>query len=187
MFSHLEPSDSALKVRRNGLNEKIERISKLIYFLVVKLTTLGVLLPALFITLINYFIYDLKDDSYYLSFPIAYVGSSIHIFVGLPFEFSTSFYPRFVRVPFDWKTPFGYLIVSIGVAVSMFVILSVFVPLLCFTIGSTLTAIFLTDDIVNNLIIFNNFTKKSTEHLEETKQHLCNIIQDFSQTKQFSL
>lgn len=83
LFSHLEPSDSALKTRCHGLNVKIERISKLIYFLVVKLTLLGVLLPALFITLINYFIYDLKDESYYLTFPIAYVGSSIHIFVGL--------------------------------------------------------------------------------------------------------
>lgn len=103
------------------------------------------------------------------------------------FEFSTSFYSRFVRAPFDWKTPFGYLIASIGVVISVFDVVSVFVPLLCFAVSSILTAMFLTDDIVNNLTIFNNFTKKSTEHLEETKQQLCNIIQDFSQTKQFSL
>ena len=70
-------SDTALKIKFSELNEKIERISKLIHFILVKLTLAGVELPAFFITLINYFIYDLKDDSYYFSFPIMYVSNPI--------------------------------------------------------------------------------------------------------------
>lgn len=48
------------------LNEKIERMSNLVYLLIIKLTVPGVIIPGLLITIVNYFVYDLGDDSYFL-------------------------------------------------------------------------------------------------------------------------
>lgn len=52
------------------LIEKIERLTQLIYIGVVKLTIPGVIIPALSLTLINLFVYDLGDDSFFLPFPV---------------------------------------------------------------------------------------------------------------------
>lgn len=60
-------------LKYNEVIEKIERISKLFYLIFVKFTLAAVVMPAVVITLINYFIYDLKGDSYYVSIPFTYV------------------------------------------------------------------------------------------------------------------
>lgn len=56
-----------------NLINKIELLSEIYHFMVVKLTMPGVVLPAFLLTMINYFIYDLGNDSYFLPFPIVYV------------------------------------------------------------------------------------------------------------------
>lgn len=48
------------------LNEKIERISNMMYLFIIKLTVPCVIIPGLLITMTNHFIYDLGVDSYYL-------------------------------------------------------------------------------------------------------------------------
>lgn len=60
-----------------NLNDQIERWSKVFYFVVVKLTMSGIILPIVFVTAINLFLYKLGDDSYFLPFPIVYVLISI--------------------------------------------------------------------------------------------------------------
>lgn len=52
------------------LAEKIERMSKIFHFILVKFTLPGFILPALFLTIINYFIHDLGNESYYLPCPL---------------------------------------------------------------------------------------------------------------------
>lgn len=54
----------------NGVNVKIERLSKLIHFVLTKLTVVGLELPALAITMINYFVYDLSEESFFLPEPL---------------------------------------------------------------------------------------------------------------------
>lgn len=48
------------------VNKQIEYMSNVVYLFVAKLTVPGLIIPALLLTLANYFIYDLGDDSYYL-------------------------------------------------------------------------------------------------------------------------
>ena len=55
------------------LNSKIELASKIFNLFVVKFSMPGVVLPAFLLTIINYFMYNLGNDSYFLSLPIAYV------------------------------------------------------------------------------------------------------------------
>lgn len=54
-------------------NAKIERMSKLFYLVFVTLTTPGIVLPPLLITLVNYYVYGLGDESFYLPFREVYV------------------------------------------------------------------------------------------------------------------
>lgn len=60
----------ALKATITKVNESIEYMSKLLHFAILKVTIAGVEIPALLATIINYFVYDLEDDSYLLPFPI---------------------------------------------------------------------------------------------------------------------
>lgn len=52
------------------LNAKIERISRIIDFLMMKLMFPAFIVPAVIITLVNYFIYDLKGESYFIPFSV---------------------------------------------------------------------------------------------------------------------
>lgn len=46
------------------LNEKIETISKWIYF-AIRIFTFIIMVPALLVTAVNYFVFDLKNDSFF--------------------------------------------------------------------------------------------------------------------------
>lgn len=48
-----------------NLNGKIEKSSKLI-FLFVKVSTVLMMIPAAAVTIVNYFVFDLKEESYFL-------------------------------------------------------------------------------------------------------------------------
>lgn len=52
------------------INERIERRSELIYSVLIKSSVAGAILPALLLTTVNYFIYGLGKESYFLPFPI---------------------------------------------------------------------------------------------------------------------
>ena len=53
-------------------NEKVEKFYESYQFAIVKLTYASLLLPPMLITTVNYFIYDLKDESYFLGIPVMY-------------------------------------------------------------------------------------------------------------------
>lgn len=61
-------SDSASHaVNYNELNGKIERICRLIYITTAQCSTPGIIAPSFLITAVNYFVYDLSDESFYIS------------------------------------------------------------------------------------------------------------------------
>lgn len=59
------------------LNLKIEKMCDFIYFALVDVSLVGFLLPALLITLINYYVYDLNEESYLLPSPTMYTRVTI--------------------------------------------------------------------------------------------------------------
>lgn len=58
------------KAKYIELKKDIDLTCKLLDTTIVKLTFIVVLLPPLLISGVNYFIYDLKDESYFLICPI---------------------------------------------------------------------------------------------------------------------
>lgn len=71
-FHHLESQNVSTEtvLAYSKLIGNIELMTKVIRFGLVELTVVGCFFPALVITLINYFYFDLGDESYFLSFPI---------------------------------------------------------------------------------------------------------------------
>lgn len=63
-------NDFATKFQYNELVEKIERVSKVIDFVMMKLLCPGFVIPAVMVTLVNFFFYDLKGESYFIPFSI---------------------------------------------------------------------------------------------------------------------
>lgn len=52
------------------LSEKFEHLSKRMHHSLVKVSATGQMVGAFVLTLVNYFILDLGEDSFYLPFPI---------------------------------------------------------------------------------------------------------------------
>lgn len=78
-FQFAESNNPMASFKYCNLNNKIERFSEVFHFVLVKCTTAGIVLPAILVTMINYFIYDLGDDAYFLPFPIVFV-QKIYLF-----------------------------------------------------------------------------------------------------------
>lgn len=62
-------NDPIAKDKYCKLIEKIEWMSEFFYFVSVKLSVLSLVAPSLLKTFINYFIYNLNDESYILPVP----------------------------------------------------------------------------------------------------------------------
>lgn len=66
-------SSPIAKFKYCNLKQKIELFSEIYYIGVVKLSMSGVVLPSVVSSFINYFIYNMGEDSFFLSYPIVYV------------------------------------------------------------------------------------------------------------------
>lgn len=77
ILNFTESNDLIAMSKYTNLNKKIELLSKIYYFFVVKLTMPGVLMPSFVLTIVNYFVYNLENDSYFLPMPIVYVSITI--------------------------------------------------------------------------------------------------------------
>lgn len=58
------------KIAYYELIVKIERMCEIIHIIVAKVSTLGVIQPYVIITIVNYFIFDLKNESFHLPIPV---------------------------------------------------------------------------------------------------------------------
>lgn len=57
------------KITYNEVNQKIEWVSKLFHFILLRVSAPSNMVPALLLTLVNYFVLDLAEESFYLPFP----------------------------------------------------------------------------------------------------------------------
>lgn len=62
-----------------GLAQRIERILKTSYSILIKIFLPGIVVPSLFRMVTNYFIYNLDDEAFLLPCPMLYVKTGIQI------------------------------------------------------------------------------------------------------------
>lgn len=93
----------------------------------------------------------------------------------------------FLRWPFDWKNPLGYLFFLIAESITCWCINLYGLIGLCFLIGSTWMLMSFTKDITNELAHLNaNETGTSTHRQTNVKVRFNAIIKSYSDAKQFS-
>lgn len=68
----VESGDLLLMLKYDNLNVKVESVSKILHVLFT-LSAFGVILSSLLTTFVNYFIFNLGDESYYLFCPLWFV------------------------------------------------------------------------------------------------------------------
>lgn len=96
------------------------------------------------------------------------------------------FYSIFLRIPFKWTPPLGYIFVWQMTAISLFCVIFVIIPLMSFGIGSCWLMILFIKDILNDLTKLSQITKKSNKIAWELKVRLCNVVQLYSEAKELS-
>lgn len=178
------------------LNEKIEMMTKSIHFAMLKLTLTAGTIPPLLISMINYFIYDLNDEAFlnisltYAQNIVLYFEAKLICFGYIPqrktlidFRFKKHF-----RLPFNQKTPIGYLSLSLFNIIGMFCLIFTSVPILCLLIGSCWLFICFANDITNDLqwLSIGGTTKLKRRRMKEVMDRLCKIVQIHSDLKQLS-
>lgn len=179
------------KIKDKGLNEQIEWISKLVYFVQVKLTVGAVVFPAMLITLVNYFVFNKNDQSYFLPIPIMYVQNEMYLIFIKPSGDGKIIFlvVVFRRLPFNWRTPLGYLMATTFEFVSLFGIVPNIAPSACFAIGASVWVNSFVNDIaqdVNDMNAMHNHLKQQRDFNAMNRRFIA-IIQDFSDAKEFSV
>lgn len=178
--------DANSKAAYVKLNEKTEFTSKLIHFLFTRIAVAVIQLPVLIITLINYYINDLKEESYLLAFPIM-LFRMIFVRVLRVWLIQKLI---FSRLPFDWKRMTGYPVALTFTTLSLFMMFYTMVPTVSLAIGSAWLAETFVGSIINDVKQLSEMTKKSRKNLKKQKQmkHVfCVLVQDFSEVKQLSV
>lgn len=68
-FSTSDSNDPIAKRNYRKSNDIVELFSEMYYFLLVKISVPGIVLPPLVLTIVNYYVYDMGNESYFLPFP----------------------------------------------------------------------------------------------------------------------
>lgn len=91
------------------------------------------------------------------------------------------------RLPFDWRTPFGYLLAYSSQAAGVFCICYNGTPAVGFMIGSSLLFISFIEDLTTEFQSMSASGPSSNQNGTEVKKNFCNIIQLYSDVKQYDL
>lgn len=91
----------------------------------------------------------------------------------------------YIRLPFNWKTPLGYLIAQLAQTLAAYFTLVCLASVLCFLVGSCWLFITFIEDITQNLFVWNNDKTANRNHEDRLKCY-CNIIQSYVDVNQLS-
>lgn len=92
----------------------------------------------------------------------------------------------YFRLPFNIRTPFGYLIYTILTYGSLYCILFNSVPASCFLIGCTRLFICFGNDVRNDLLLLNASGKRRKNSIG-VKQRFLKILQTYADAKELSM
>lgn len=70
---NIESHNPILKDKYGKINARIDRMSKICCIILVEFSMPAIVIPSTLLTLVNYFVFNLGDDSYMLTMPVLYV------------------------------------------------------------------------------------------------------------------
>lgn len=88
-----------------------------------------------------------------------------------------------IRLPFDWKTPLGYLVAWFLQFAGGWATYSVIIPIFSFMIGLCWLFTFVAEDITRDVMAFNANVAAIKNSVKKMKQ-FCGIVQLYSDATQ---
>lgn len=167
------------------LTEKIERMFRFFDILVVKVSFVGTMIPPLLNSVVNYYILDLGDESFLLPRPMMCVEnySAGNCFCQSKFKIEICL--RSFRLPFNWRTPHGYLTAWFLQAIGLFCTVILVPGFNVLYFGSCWLFVSFVNDITNDLPQMNAI-KSQRPNYNKRNSRFCRRVQDYSDLKQLS-
>lgn len=183
--SYILGSHVTSEIIHRETNENVEKICKVVYFLMVQMTLQGTMFPLLCITLVNYFILDLKERSFFLPIPVRWVLINKNYHFGCVFVKWIAKWRQCFSLPFNWKTPLGYSIAWTLEYMAAFSLLFFCVCVMCIYLGLTWTISSILKDIANDLCLLE-MDKKCDKNIIKLKRQFRDIVQSYAEVKELS-
>lgn len=92
-----------------------------------------------------------------------------------------------LRVPFSWKTPYGYFFTLIFAAIDCYSTTSACSATVIIIIGSTWVLITIAEDVTNSLIHLSTIIDSSHTRESQIYEQFYNIVELFSNLKELSI
>lgn len=92
-------------------------------------------------------------------------------------------FESFWRLPFNWRTPFGYLLAMISEGVGIIYTLHTVATIICYMAASCRSFVAILKDIENDVPLLSVGGMSDHSHML-TEKRLCKIIQLYSDLKQ---
>lgn len=161
------------------LNEKIERFNKYLCDLMWASCVFCVLVP-LPLSAIRYYVYRMEEESFFLYSPAWFVFNIDNIWNDRVFWF---FY--FIRYPFDWRNPPGFIIANLSQDVGAISFGCLFTQFYNLFFGSCYIFTAMFADITEDAIKFNVAAQTSKGNRSELMERFCGLIQLYSDANQW--
>lgn len=107
----------------HDLNETIEKLSKIIHFSLVKMSVPGIMLPFCLVSIFNYLTSESKEQAFRLPYPMMWDSNCVEwtkVMISDVFFVESIVNVCFFRLPFNWRTPWGYLAVILDQTAAAF-------------------------------------------------------------------
>lgn len=141
-----------------------------------------ILMPSLIASMVNFYIFDLGDESFVLPSPI-WLGLSHTI--NKNSKNKKNQFLSWWRWPFNWKTPIGYIFVYLDEFTTQNIGALFCVPLLGILVGSCWLTVAYVNDISDELAFLES-NKMSKKSANELKEPFCKTINLYSDAKELS-
>lgn len=171
-------------------NKRIESVTRTFTSIHLSLSVPFVMIPNLIISFFIYFTTNSGSEAFRMPFPVWWVLSRAIFSIILIWMFEAVIqkhlpFPPLTRLPFNWRTPFGYLIAFSIQYVTVHNMAQIFACYVNFFFGLYQMLMSLVEDIKSELTILCE-PADTNNHPIDVKQKLSEFIEFHSEVKQLS-
>lgn len=153
----------------HGLDVKIEKMSKLMHFFFVHVTSYGTVTFFSLSVLINYFYFDMGINSYEDLFWMCVKKNMVNSRC-VRYLIAHRF-----RVPFDWKTPFGYFLILIMQFITCISTTYPCKATICYLVGSFWAIFAIAEDITTDFHKLKPKRRHFTKNFHKAVEQYTNV------------
>lgn len=180
-MNYLNSTGRGSKTAYTEAIEKIELFNKYFYGVMI-VSVESCIFVAVPVSFFQYFVNDMGEKSFYLFGPAWFVSianelnriNTIKCFIVFVLS----------RFPFDWKTPFGFLMAIFSQMFGALFIVVIAMQVMNLVYESCWFFVAIARDLTKELAEFNKDVRPSNGNREQMTKRFCKLAQTFSDAKQ---